>query len=36
MTSWMHKRDRTKAQAKKDEPAPGTDTSVIAAFLLAA
>jgi hypothetical protein len=36
MMNWIHKRDRPKAQAKKDEPVPGTDTSVIAAFLLAA
>jgi hypothetical protein len=32
--SWMDKRDQPKAQAEKNEPAPGIDTSAIPAFLL--
>jgi hypothetical protein len=34
--NWKHKRDRTKAQAKKDETSPGTDWAFIAAAVVAA
>jgi hypothetical protein len=33
---WQHKRNRTTAQAKKDEPDAGTNWSFVAASMIAA
>jgi hypothetical protein len=34
--SWRHRRDRTKVEAKKEEPRAGTRSSFIAAALVVA